>query len=114
MSNVLVELSEMARQISAQLDSRAAKLELLIQEADQKLAALNAAMGQPIPPGPPNPPAQSLPSPAAARPEPELDPQHARIYSLADEGHSPGQIAQQLARPHGEIELILALRPRSP
>jgi hypothetical protein len=40
MSNLLVELSEMARQISAQLDTRAAKLELLIKEADEKIAAL--------------------------------------------------------------------------
>src|SRR5437660_11229963 len=44
MSNLLVELSEMARQITAQLDTRAAKLELLIKEADQKLAALEANM----------------------------------------------------------------------
>ena len=39
MTNLLVELSDMARQITAQLDTRAAKLELLIREADEKLAA---------------------------------------------------------------------------
>src|SRR5260370_9415202 len=39
MSNLLVELSDMARQITAQLDTRAPKLELLIREADQNLAA---------------------------------------------------------------------------
>ncbi len=43
MSNLLVELSEMARQVSAQLDTRAAKLELLIKEADEKIAALSSA-----------------------------------------------------------------------
>src|SRR5437660_12833171 len=39
-TNLLVELSDMARQITAQLDTRAAKLELLIREADEMLAAL--------------------------------------------------------------------------
>src|SRR5690242_8747913 len=58
MNNLLVELSEMARQVSAQLDTRAAKLELLIKEADERLAALRQATGgetlePPIPPMPP-------------------------------------------------------------
>src|SRR5438552_1915531 len=43
MSSLLVELSEMARQISAQLDTRSAKLEILIKQADEKLAALKMA-----------------------------------------------------------------------
>src|SRR5690349_19400021 len=42
MQNLLVELSDMARQITAQLDTRAAKLEALIKEADEKIAALRA------------------------------------------------------------------------
>src|SRR4051794_2092642 len=33
MSNLLVELSEMARQVTAQLDTRSTKLELLMREA---------------------------------------------------------------------------------
>src|SRR4051794_28405296 len=37
MQSLLVELSEMSRQITAQLDTRAAKLELLIKEADEKI-----------------------------------------------------------------------------
>jgi hypothetical protein len=43
MQQLLVELSEMTRQVTAQLDTRAAKLELLIHEADEKLAALESA-----------------------------------------------------------------------
>src|SRR4051812_17632559 len=43
MSNLLVEMSEMARQMTAQLDTRAAKLEVLIREADAKIAAIKAA-----------------------------------------------------------------------
>src|ERR1700722_14821931 len=58
MQNVLVELSEMSRQISAQLDTRAAKLEALIHEADQKIAAMKSL--------PPAAPSESLlPQPSA-------------------------------------------------
>jgi hypothetical protein len=99
MQNVLVEMAEMARQITAQLDTRAAKLEMLIKEADQKLAALKSATEP-----------SSLPQAQAEMESAPPDPQHAQVYALADQGHSPGQIAQQLKRPSGEIELILALR----
>jgi hypothetical protein len=43
MSNLLVELSEMTRQLSAQLDTRSAKLEELMRQADKKIAELRAA-----------------------------------------------------------------------
>lgn len=130
MQSLLVELSEMARQISSQLDTRAAKLELLLREADEKLAALKAASSpasggsgfrRPFtgtdtredadPPPPlrlyPDGPVTGGPS----QPSPP-DPRHAQVYSLADQGQTPQQIAQQLDRPSGEIELILALRSR--
>jgi hypothetical protein len=111
MQNVLVELSEMARQITAQIDTRSARLEALIRQADERIAAMNA-----------QPPAKGLPSaastsqapPASLPPEPSespaLDPRHAQVYALADQGRSSKDIAQQLNRPSGEIELILALR----
>ena len=38
------------------------------------------------------------------------DPRHAAVYRLADQGRSSPQIAAELVRPSGEIELILALR----
>jgi hypothetical protein len=102
MQNVLVELSEMARQISAQLDTRAGKLEALIKEADEKIAllkigtsasssSLNVDINRPAPPAP-------------------VDPRHREIYEMADQGRSSREIAQHLNRPSGEIELILALR----
>ena len=40
------------------------------------------------------------------------DPAYQPIYSLADGGKSPREIAQQLGRQPGEVELILALRGR--
>jgi hypothetical protein len=107
MSNLPVELSEMARQITAQLDTRAGKLELLIKEADEKIAALREA----------TPPTTALPyampvekPPADSEPAARVDPAHAEVYTLADQGRSAREIAAQLSRPDGEIELILALR----
>ena len=41
-----------------------------------------------------------------------IDPRHQEIYTLADQGRNSREIAQQLNRPTGEIDLILALRGR--
>ncbi|MGA2443027.1 MAG: hypothetical protein ABSH08_18905 [Tepidisphaeraceae bacterium] len=104
MQNVLVELSEMARQITAQIDTRSARLEALIRQADERIAAMNAP-----------PPAKASQAPPASLPpepsdSPAIDPRYAQVYALADQGRSSKDIAQQLNRPSGEIELILALR----
>jgi hypothetical protein len=114
MQNVLVELAEMSRQISAQLDTRASRLEQLIKEADEKLAALKSATGNGQATPPPAPAALHRDPPPE---EPALGPatnsvesQHADVYALADQGRSPREIAERLNRPSGEIELILALR----
>jgi hypothetical protein len=104
MQNVLVELSEMARQITAQIDTRSARLEALIRQADERIAALNAQSS-----------ANTSQAPSASFPRepsesPAIDPRHAEVYALADQGRCSKDIAQQLNRPSGEIELILALR----
>jgi DNA-binding NarL/FixJ family response regulator len=107
MTELLVELEQMARQMTAQLDTRARKLELLIKEADEKIAALrdSGSSNPVIPTFVPSETSSALPAPAA-------DPRHIEVYELADAGRSARQIAQQLGRPQGEIELILHLRPR--
>lgn len=126
MSNLIVELAAMARQITGQLDTRAAKLETLMKEADEKLARLEAA----------NHSASRATSEASRMyPSKEIDPtelaaladvqptastnaespvetRHADIYLLANEGRSVQEIARLLQRPAGEVELILALRRR--
>ena len=107
MSNLLVELSEMARQITGQIDTRAGKLEALIREADEKIAALRAiAPTTAVSPFTIPPPG----APPAAERELPPNPEHADVYAMADEGKTPRDIAAQLGRPDGEIELILALR----
>jgi hypothetical protein len=123
MNNLLVELSQMARQITGQLDQRAAKLDLLIREADEKIAELQAMTGQRkvigerVPRDDEQQEARES-GPAAARAdehggEAQVDPRYAEIYSLADEGQGAAAIAQRLGRPSGEVELILALRPNA-
>ena len=108
MNNLLVELSEMARQITAQLDTRAAKLQLLIAEADQRLERLNACGGPAAATErPPSHRHADVPAP------PPVDPRHVEVYVLADQGRTAGEIAGKLGRPSGEIELILALRERA-
>ena len=126
MSNLLVEFAEMARQMTGQLDTRAAKLEALLREADEKLAALRAETGRGEPEDAParavdrgfHSPADEpadvqlvvASSSARAATLAETDARHAAVYALADDGHSAHDIARQLDRPSGEIELILALR----
>jgi hypothetical protein len=109
MQNLLVELSEMARQISAQLDTRTAKLELLIREADEKIETLRRAGAAQVEL---KPSAPIAPEVEGAAP-PLVDPRHAEIYALADQGRRPLEIAQELGRPSGEVELILALRQQT-
>jgi hypothetical protein len=111
------ELSAMARQVGQQLDARAARIEQLLGAADDRIARLEQLEREPAP----LPPSSSLsPSSPTLRPTTpfeairidEPDPRHAEIYSLADEGLDLHQIAHRLRRPEGEVELILALRPR--
>lgn len=111
MQNVIVELHDLTRQMSAQLETRAAKLEILIRDADERLAQLAQAM----------PVADSSAKPQAAEPvramrlvqdEPSSADRWNEVYRLADDGASIGEICRQLNRPRGEVELILALRPK--
>src|SRR5687767_9988328 len=95
--NVLVELSNMARQITGQLDTRATRLELLIEQADQRIAQLQQLQQQPQSPSHSSaPPAEPAPPPRSVE-----DPRHAVIYQMADEGRSSQEIAHHLSRPRG-------------
>jgi hypothetical protein len=124
MSNLLVEYEQMIRRMTAGLDTRSAKLELLIREAEGMIGALKSATATAAAGGPTgaavSPDLPALPSPAEPLSEPRSvakadvplgpDPRYAEVYHLADGGQAPREIARRLGRPHGEIELILALR----
>jgi hypothetical protein len=118
MQNLLVELSEMTRQISAQLDTRSQKLQMLIADADERIAELKKLANLPPAAAPAEPWAMIASSSVSSVssvprnipiPDP-VDEQHRPIYALSDQGKSAGDIARELSRPRGEVELILALR----
>ncbi|HVT79149.1 MAG TPA: hypothetical protein VHM90_00715 [Phycisphaerae bacterium] len=123
---LLAEVEETARRLTAQIDNRYTRLEQLLGEADEKIRRLEElARGTPVAAQP----AASKVAVASAIPEAQRtlarlrqergappaasDPAYQPIYSLADRGRNPREIAQELGRQPGEIELILALRQRA-
>lgn len=115
---VSAQLVDTARRLGAQLDNKAQRLELLLQEADERIADLSKAKdaglraagdslaGREGAFGGPDP-GPLEPSHDPPRP---LDPLTQGVYELADTGRSPLQIAQQMDEQVGKVELILALR----
>jgi hypothetical protein len=109
---VMMELDQLSRQIHGRLDTKLAKLEALIRDADQRIEKLarlqRASAGEPtidvtLEPEAPGRPADPPPPPA----EPNS---HEAVYRFADSGLKPVEIASELGRNTGEIELILSLR----
>ena len=122
MTTLLVEYEQMMRTMTGQLETRVAKLEMLLRDADERIASLrSAAVGGstesnslPLTPLPETAPVARAGSTVLSMKEEPEPPRHAEVYALADQGLSYRQIAQRLDRPYGEIELIIALRPKVP
>jgi hypothetical protein len=98
------ELLATAQRLAAQLDNKAERLDLLIREADERLAALEEAARW-APDG-----AGRIHGDRAQAEEDALDPLAAAVHRLADEGRSPVEIARELDEQVGKVELVLALR----
>lgn len=128
---MMVELENVTRQFSSQLDAKSRKLEKLIEQADERIATLQRmapggerSVGddgqlqgptrvESMAPGPasdPGPASSAAPAevetPAAAEPTPVSK----KVYQLADAGCDAAQIARELGEHIGKVELILALR----
>lgn len=114
------ELLDTAQRLAGQLDAKAERLQQLMAEAEQRVAALRAFLEETDASsfGPPTgggatgmfagePLGRVGPPPASAVP---ADPLTTTVYELADAGHGPVEIAQQLEEQVGKVELILALR----
>lgn len=103
MESLLAELQELSRRISADIDTRYAKLEAVIRDADRRIAVLNRLSRQ-RGGGERNgePPAEDM----------GLDVRYDVVYELSDAGFTPIEIAKDLGKTTGEIELILKLRPK--
>ena len=105
------ELSTMIAGARAQLDQRAERIDRLLRAADERIERLERLESPRSNNGDGRHPS---PDPAAPQVDAaaEVDPRHAQVYALSEDGLSAHQIADQLGRPRGEVELILALRPR--
>lgn len=125
LERLMTDAEELTRRLAAILDNKAARIEVLIEHADQRLQALEAANNAAAPLAQSNipdakqattnlsltepPPRTPIENPTAT-PSNALDPLHRKVYDLADEGLNPVDIARQIDRPTGQVELILALR----
>ena len=113
---MMVELEDLTRRFSSQLDAKSARLERLIDEADRRIEQLEqTGDGTASPPA-----AESTNAPESAEPAEEppadqspADPLAAEVYSLADQGYTAFDIARQLKQHIGTVELILALRAQT-
>ena len=121
-NELMVDAEELARRLAALLDSKAERVERLLDRAEQRLLELEAkerSLGStPTAEGEPRirthrvafaEPADSESAPDAIRYESD-DPVAVEIYRLSDEGKSPVEIAKSLGEHTGKVELILALR----
>lgn len=123
MQSLVIELEQMSRQIGAQLDTKAAKLEVLIGQADRRIEELKR-LGQRADSGEISNVSAVRASELATRMTDSLIAgriggeasglaalaKHQEIYDLSDSGQNAAAIAGKLRRPKGEVELILALR----
>jgi len=116
LERLLVDLQELSRQISAHIDTKFCKLEVLIKQADERirrLETLNGRTGSADAPAGSLAPSTDGPSAPPPRPEP-VSTEHEVIYRLADTGKSAVDIAKMLKKHPGEVELILSLRRSRP
>ncbi|MBN2209872.1 MAG: hypothetical protein JW709_00615 [Sedimentisphaerales bacterium] len=116
----MAELADLARQVNGQLDTRMARLEILLRQADETLARLDAVEGkltddksQKSDNSGKHPP-QNASSDWQPPRNPLLNsPLHREVISLAEAGEKAIDIAHKLGRPIGEIELILSLHGKN-
>jgi hypothetical protein len=105
LEELLVQLEETAARINAQIDARLTRLEAALQAADERVGRLDA------------PSCGARPAALASTPPPPPLPgtsKSQRVRELADKGTSALAIADALAMPIGEVELILNLRGFAP
>lgn len=107
----MVELEQLARQIYGRIDTRFAKLEAIIRDADERIAKLSR-LARTSAGGSALDVTLELQNPDVRNSRPDLsgDQRHDAIYRMADGAMSAADIARDTGKTTGEIELILALR----
>ena len=152
MNELMASLADLSRQINGQIDTRLAKLQILIRDADRMIKRLEELIGKETTPAAPadklsinesaesirqisedlqakddstavqnahgepvehastiKPPQDDFKNASDDHKPAELTGDARKVRLLADKGLSPIAIAQELDRPVGEIELMLAL-----
>ena len=108
LGEVMGELDALARQIHGKIDLKIATLQKVIRDADQRIDELSrlqrAADGKTVLD------IQLDPESPGRAFNDRPDQPHEAVYRLADSGYTTLQIARELARHTGEVELILSLR----
>lgn len=100
LTTMMAEADELARRLANMLDNKAARLEALLSEANDRIAMLEQHGGAS------NGRATGTESPLRI----SADSVEERVYALADDGHDSVQIARRVGRGVAEVDLILALR----
>jgi septal ring factor EnvC (AmiA/AmiB activator) len=98
LEKLISDLETLSRQINAHIDTRFCKLEVLLKEADDKIRRLEALKS-----------GKAVPASDTSR-DSESDPLKQMVYKLADAGRTPVEIAREVNKDTGEVELILSLR----
>jgi len=101
LTTMMAEADELARRLAMTLDNKAARLDALIAEANDRIAVLEGL-------GPKN--GKSKPEQDDRPLRISADSIEERVYALADDGQDSMQIARRVGRSVGEVDLILALR----
>lgn len=118
LETLMVEIEQFSKRLSAHLDAKTVAIELLLKQADQRIAELQRlakSNGHDRPDTqPPSAESNSAEPPikTISRSAPEIpdDPLSRSVYQLADQGMAADAIARKLNEHVGKIELILALR----
>jgi len=112
LEQVMLELDQLSRQIHGRIDTKLARLDIVIRDADQRIKQLSGLIETL------RAEAQKLDlaalvgtsHQAGEAPSEQEESRYTEVYRLADRGLSPVDIARNVGRTAGEIELILALR----
>ena len=114
LEQVMLELDQLSRQIHGRIDTKLARLEAVIRDADQRIDRLSrlirSTQGESALEITLN---REDPREAHSTQSDIVDDRHAPVYELADSGKSPVEIAREVGKTTGEIELILALKKAS-
>jgi len=107
-TEVMLALQQLAREVNAQLDNRFTRLEKSIADADERIERLDRmvrrAGGEPTLDAVVGDDEQ-----ASHEPIPGGEPIRERVCALHGQGRAAGDIARALGRSVGEVELIIAL-----